>query len=213
MLPRLVVTISLVLLMNPSGIAAKKPFVRVRWKGNSFHIEYKTAAMSYALQPSDAGSGYTGLYMARISKITTDYLEEKDNVVYMILNIEGSSRGEAAAMGQCGAGEEKGKGLFVFNDKGELNPPSFVVYESCFNTIESDVSNSEPPANVPAGRLLTQFEYFRSPEKPEESQLVTVNVYFDEQHPETGMTPVESCVMFQPWVKSNRRVACPDKGR
>lgn len=213
MLPRLLATLSFLVLLSPPGIASEKPLVRVRWKGNSFRITYKTAVMTYDLQANDAGSGYTALYMAQINKITTDYLEEKNDVVYMILNIEGSSRGEGGAMGQCGAGEEKGKGLFVFNHKGEVKPPAFIVYESCFNTIESEISDSEPPAKFPPGKLLTQFEYFRSPEKPEETQIVTVNVYFDEQQPENAMTPVETCVMFQPLIKSNRRVACPDKGK
>jgi len=170
--------------------------------------------MTYDLQTGDAGSRHDGMFMAQINKITTDYLERKNDIVYMILDIEGNSRGQGGAMGYCGSGEEKGKGLFVFNENGEQKAPAYVTYESCFNTIESDISNDEPPAVIPAGRLLTRFEYYRSPEVPEQTRLMTVSIYFDENHPENGMTPVETCVMFQTWIKSNRRVACPtDKGK
>jgi len=170
--------------------------------------------MTYDLQTGHAGSGSDGLFMAQINKITTDYLEEKNDIVYMILNIEGNSRGEGGAMGYCGAGAEKGKGLFVFNEKKEMKAPAYVTYESCLNTIESDVSNDQRPAEIPAGKLLTQFEYYGSPEVPEQTRLMTVSIYFDENHPENGLTPVETCVMFQPWIKSNRRVACPtDNGK
>ena len=165
--------------------------------------------MTYDLQTRNAGAGDGKLLMAHINKVSTDYLEQKGDVVYMVLNIEGNSRGGDGAMGYCGAGEEKGKGLFVFNEKGELKAPSYVTYESCFNTIEPDVSNDQQPAEIPAGKLLTQFEYYRSPEVPEQTRLMTVSVYFDENHPEHGMTPVETCVMLQPWNKENRRAACP----
>jgi hypothetical protein len=208
MFPR-IASVLLLALLATSSFGAEKPFVRVRWKGNSFHITYKTVVMSYDLQAPGTGSGYNELFMAQINKISTDYLQEKNGIVYMILNIEGNSRGEGAATGQCGAGEEKGKGLFVFHEKGELKSPVFVVYASCFNTIESDVSNDETPSKIPAGKLLTQFEYFRSAQVQQATQLVTVNIYFDEEHPESGITPVETCVMFEPWIKSNQRVRCP----
>ena len=105
---------------------------------------------------------------------------------------------------------EKGKGFFVFNEKGELKPPLYVAYASCFNYIDPDISNDEPPAKIPAGKLLTQFEYFRHAGDPESgTQLVTVSLYFDKEHPESGMTPVETCVMLQPWVNSHQRVRCP----
>ena len=219
--PRIAFVLCLTLLVT-QGFAADKPFVRVRWKGESFRVTYKTAAMTYHLEPGHglwAPPGYNELSMAQINKITTDYLEEKNGVVYMILNIEGNSRGEDGQIGQCGAGEEKGKGLFVFNEKGELKSPEFVVYQSCFSTIDVDISNDEPPAVLPAGKLLAEFELFRHPalppgmapppQDPHTTQLVTVRAYFNEEYPEIGMTSVEMCVMFEPWIKSNQRVRCP----
>jgi hypothetical protein len=147
-LKRIVAISALILRFLAPSLAAEKPFVRVRWKSEQFRITYKTAVMTYDLQAGDemmTGSVYSKLFMAQINKITTDYLEEKNGVVYMVLNIEGSSRGEEGAMGQCGAGEEKGKGLFVFNETGELKAPVFVVNESCFNTIEPTLSTTNHP--------------------------------------------------------------------
>lgn len=77
--------------------------------------------MTYDLQPGEglmAGSDYSQLFMAQINKITTDYLDQRNGTVYLLLNIEGNSRGQEAAMGQCGAGEEKAKGFFVFKKRG-----------------------------------------------------------------------------------------------
>ena len=123
-MPPGIASVVLVALLTAASFAAEKPFVRVRRKGSSLNITYKTAVMTYDLQTGNAGSGYGGLFMAQIKKASTDYLEEKNDVVYMVLNIEGFSRGEGGAMGYCGAGAEKGKGLFVFNEKKEMKAPA-----------------------------------------------------------------------------------------
>ncbi len=222
MLRHMTVFLVLLLILLLPLRAAEKPFVRVRWTGEQMRMTYKDKLMVYHFEPGHglwAPPGYNELSMTMIEKIKTDYLVQKDGVVYMVSDIQGRSRDEEGFMGYCGAGEEKGKGFFVFNENGEVKKPVFIVYTSCFSNIEPELSDETPPATIPGGKLLTRFQAFRHPEdsepaqprplrKEETTQLVTVRVYFDESQPEKGMQIVENCILFDPSIKSNTRVAC-----
>jgi hypothetical protein len=60
--------------------AAEKPFVRVRWKGSTVRITYKEKLMVYDYGVPDGGSG---LLLYAVDTVKTEYLAEKQNVVYM----------------------------------------------------------------------------------------------------------------------------------
>ena len=180
--------IVLFLFISASLFASQKPFVRVRWKGGELRITYKNKLMTYDYRdPNDTRS----LFLHTINKVTTDYLAEKDNVVYMILDVSGPSRGPESAMGQCGAGTESAKILFAFDANGEIKPPQIVLYESCYQTLEAEMDDLPEPDST-HGNALAKFEAY--PPAPS-GHLIAKSVvnYFNPKHPEAGITSVETC--------------------
>jgi len=199
---------------------AEKPFVRVKWNQATMRITYKDTTTSYTFnQPPSTDENnphpnYQKLFLYEVSKVTTDFLDEKDGVVYMVSDISGPSRGPQAASSMCGAGEEHAKAFFIFNAKGEIKPPSYILYDSCLFSI-GESNEQEAATDTVHGKLLKAIEFLRH-EEPYNARmaeatdrLITVNVYFDPEHPELGLQAVESCIMHGPWMKSNLRVQCP----
>ena len=173
-------------LMASTLFAAEKPFVRVRWKGSSVRLTYKEKLMVYDYGVPDE-SGRFLVYA--VDTVKTEYLAEKENVVYMILDVRGPSRGPQAAMSYCGAGTEAAKILFAFDRNGEVKPPQIAIYESCYLTLEPMMDDLEL-AN--GERALAKFEMY--PAAPA-GHLITKTVLkrFNAEHPEAGITSSETC--------------------
>jgi hypothetical protein len=196
----------LILLLTATASASEKPFVRVRWKGSELRITYKDKLMTYDYgDPNDAGH----FFLYAIDKAHTDYLDEKDHVVYMILDVQGPSRGPEGAMSQCGAGTEAAKILFALNSAGEVKPPQALLYASCYQNIESDMDDMQPSNQggvmtiakpetylpAPSGHLVTKFLLYQ----------------YDADHPQAGMTVTSSCTerdTSDPAAK-DKKVPCP----
>ncbi len=77
--------------------------------------------MEYDYGVADGGSG---LLLCAVDTVKTDYLAEKQNVVYMILDVRGPSRGPQAAMSYCGAGTEGAIGLARVQNLSQANARS-----------------------------------------------------------------------------------------
>ncbi|HEY6181371.1 MAG TPA: hypothetical protein VIW67_03945 [Terriglobales bacterium] len=178
--------IILLALTTATLFATEKPFVRVRWKGSTVRITYKEKLMVYNYGVPDGGSG---LLLYAVDTVKTEYLAEKQNVVYMILDVRGPSRGPQAAMSYCGAGIEGAKILFTFDRQGEVKPPQVVMYESCYLTLEPMMDDLQL-AN--GERALAKFEMY--PAAPA-GHSITKDVVkrFDPEHPEAGVTSSETC--------------------
>lgn len=166
--------------------AAEKPFVRVHWKGSTVRITYKEKLMEYNYGVPDE-SGRFLVYV--VDTVKTEYLTEKQNVVYMILDVRGPSRGPQSAMSYCGAGTEGAKILFTFDRQGEIKPPQISIYESCYLTLEPMMDDLQL-AN--GERALAKFEMY--PAAPAGHSIIKdVVKRFDPEHPEAGITSNETC--------------------
>lgn len=195
-----------VFFISASVFASQKPFVRVRWKGGELRIAYKNKLMTYDY--SDPNDGRS-LFLYAIDKVTTDYLAEKDNVVYMILDVTGPSRGPESSMGQCGGGTEAAKILFAFNADGEIKPPQIVLYASCFQTLEAEMDNLPKPDST-HGNPVAKFEAY--PPAPS-GHLIFKSIvnYFNPEHPEAGITSTETCTdqEIAHTAKPTKDIPCP----
>ena len=178
----------LLLLLTTVSFGSEKPFVRVRWKGSQLRISYKNKLMAYDYGDSaDAPEPF--LYA--IDKVRTVYLVEKDNVVYMILDVEGPSRGPEGSNAQCGAGTEAAKILFVFDSQGEAQAPESVLYNSCYKNLEPDEDNLTPIGSANRVAIAKFNTYLPG----HDNHVITksVTTWFDPQSPKHGFTTTESC--------------------
>jgi hypothetical protein len=205
-----------VFLLTMASQAAEKPFVRLHWKGREIHIVYKGKTMTYDLGPRELFNRerpYRDGYPSPIGKVTTDYLREKNGVVYLLAAIEGNSRGPQAASSYCGAGSEYAKVLFTFDHEGEDKEPIFLLYDSCLFTIEPD-STEGVPKLAKRGKLLTQFRFFPWSKlnvdgKSGPELQTTVRAWFDPAHPENGIRTDEECAVKGASGEFDQRVPCP----
>jgi hypothetical protein len=184
MFPRLL----LVLMLTAASFAADKPFVRVRWKGSEVRITYKNKLMTYDYgDPQDPPE----LFLYTIDEVKTDFLAKKDGVVYMILDVEGPSRGPEAANSRCGAGMEAAKILFAFDSGGEAQEPEIILYNSCYKNLESDMDGL---AAISTERRLAVAKFNTSLAGPQ-YHVVTKSIteWFDPENPKQGFTTTESC--------------------
>jgi hypothetical protein len=206
-----------ILVVGYPAFGTDKPFVRVRWKEAELRIVYKGKTITYDFGSPEGLSPetkYQRLFLAAMDKVTTDYLEQKDGVVYMILDIQGPSRGREAASSQCGAGSEQAKALFVFDQDGEVKAPTFVLYESCLVNIYADSTHFKSPIDA-LGMSLAKIQFIRSPQPIDRknptrgAQLIVVHAAFDPAHPESGIKTDQACFLFEPWQTSGQRIPCP----
>jgi hypothetical protein len=205
-----------VFLLTMSSEAAEKPFVRLHWKGSEIHIVYKGKTMTYNLYPRELWNRerpYRDGFPSLIGRVTTDYLREKNGVVYLLAAIEGNSRGPEAASSYCGAGSEYAKVLFTFDHEGEVKEPIVILYDSCLFTIEPD-STEGVPKSAKRGKLITQFRFFPWPKgnvngKSELELQTTVHAWFDPAHPENGIQTDEECARQSASGEFDQRVPCP----
>jgi len=182
--------------------SSKVPFVRVRWNETTLHITYLGKQIEHDVSTN---GNFVGV---AIRKVTTQRLFESNGQLFMLLDVEGPSRGPTAAMGYCGAGEEKALVLFRMDADGLLVEPQVVNYESCFRSIESlDDQESEgerkdtKPAPITSHTPVEKgFTYtrLRGPADPKDyaanREWVTVEVTFDPVHPELGLVTKEYVV-------------------
>jgi hypothetical protein len=198
------ITIAVLLLCGSTVLCQHKPFVRVRWNDAKVHIVYKGKAMEYNFRNAQAvgpGKPYSALYLADIDSVKTMYLAENNGAVSMLLNIAGPSRGQAAASSFCGAGMERALVLFKFDQQGEIEKPSVVLYESCLATIEPKAGDEDAPHAEEDGEIVTTFVYFRELKKydlrkppPNDAFAeVTVHVSFDPAKLDRGLVIKENC--------------------
>ena len=194
------------LLLTTSSFASEKPFVRVRWKNSKLLISYKNKQMTYNYgDPKNIG----GLFLYAIDKVKTEYLAENDAVVYMILDVQGPSRGPEGAMSQCGAGTEAAKILFAFNSNGEMREPKIALYQSCWKTVESDMEDSEV-TNAIEEMTVAKFETYIAGSR---GHVITKSVLtrFDPENPKQGFISTEACTDGNPSDRLSKpeSVACP----
>jgi hypothetical protein len=196
----------LLLLLTTASFGSEKLFVRVCWKGSELRILYKNKLMTYDYGDSEDAPE---LFLYAIDKVRTDYLVEKDNVVYMILDVEGPSRGPEGAMSQCGAGTEVAKILFEFDSQGEVQTPEIVLYNSCYNNLEPDVDNLTAISTEHRVAIAKFNTYLPGPY----NHLLTKSVtkWFDPQNPKQGFTTTESCTDRDPASQSMKSepISCP----
>jgi hypothetical protein len=210
--------ISLLLLCATIVRAQDKPFVRVRWKEATVHIVYQGKALEYNFRDptreETRQKPYSSLFLADITSLKTMYLGKKKGVVRMLLNISGPSRGRAAASGNCGAGTESALVLFQFDQKGEVQKPAIVRYQSCLATIEPKAGeDDEPHMEKDTGKIVATLLYalqineydFRQPPPADAYGDVTVHVTFDPTEPERGIVLDENCLI------RNSSTPCPAK--
>ncbi len=196
----------LFLLLTTASFGSEKPFVRVRWKGSELRISYKNKLMTYDYGDSEDAPE---LFLYTIDKVRTAYLVEKDNVVYMILDVEGPSRGPEGAMSQCGAGTEAAKILFAFDSEGEVQSPEIVLYDSCYNNLEPGVDNLTAISTEHRVAIAKFNTYLSGPYYHVITKSVTK--WFDPQNPKQGFTTTESCTDRDPASQSlkSEPISCP----
>jgi hypothetical protein len=194
------------LLLTTPFFGSEKLFVRVRWKGSQLRITYKNKLMMYDYGDSEDAPE---LFLYTIDKVRTDYLAEKDNVVYMILDVEGPSRGPEGAMGQCGAGTEAAKILFAFNDEGEAQAPEIALYSSCYKNLEAEL-NHLSIVGTEQKIAIAKFDTYLS---GSQDHVITKSAakWFDPQNPKHGFTTSESCTDRDPASQSmkSKPILCP----
>jgi hypothetical protein len=139
------------------------------------------------------------LFLYAIDKVKTDYLVEKDNVVYMILDVEGSS-GPQGSIAQCGAGTEAAKILFEFDSQGEVQTPEIVLYNSCYKNLEPDMDNLTA-ISTEHRVAITKFTTYL-PGSDDHVITKSVSKWFDPQNPKHGFTTTESCTDRDPASQS-----------
>jgi hypothetical protein len=202
--PRLLFT----LLLATSSFASQEPFVRVRWKGSELRITYKNKLMTYDYGDAEDSPE---LFLYTIDKVKTDFLAEEDDVVYMILNVEGPSRGPEGADSQCGAGMEAAKILFAFDRKGEVKGPEIALYESCYHNLERDPDMDGLTDNGKEHRFAVAK--FSTALAGPQYHVVTKSItkWFDPESPKQGFTTTESCTDLDPASQSARYepITCP----
>ncbi|HTK95320.1 MAG TPA: hypothetical protein VL382_06745 [Terriglobales bacterium] len=205
----------LILLFAACALGADKPFVRARWHGATLDLTYqgKTTSTSFGADARAGAVPYRSLLLYAIGKAKTLYVEEKQERVYLVMDISGPSRGPEAASNYCGAGSESALVLFVLDANGQVRPPEFMRYESCFETIEADSDGAPREAD---GKIVTTLVLFRQLSKEnmpvvaqgDPTGQITVQATFDEAHPEQGIDAVEKCVWFKPHLRG-MEVPCP----
>jgi hypothetical protein len=187
---RILTSLILVITVTTASAAADKPFVRVRWKGSELRITYHGKLMTYDY--GDAND-VQDLYLAEIDQIKTDYLGEKNNLVYMILDVSGPSRGAGGEGGMCGAGLEAAKILYTFDADGEAKPPVILLYESCYQNVEADTDNLR---EVDVGHKIAVARFDSDVHPVEGGHQFERSTFklFDPDHPEEGFSTAEVCV-------------------
>jgi hypothetical protein len=196
------------LLLSSLGVSAQKitpakvPFVRVRWSATTLHITYQTAKIDHDFSeslPDQSKPEFERFWLHEIHNVRTQRLLEKGGRVYMLLDIEGPSRGPEGASHYCGAGTEKALALFQLDSEGLLDEPQVVNYESCLLTIEPpDASENSGPTPLsskqPFVKVFT-LTRMRGPADPRDfavnRDLVTVETRFDPLRPERGLVTKE----------------------
>jgi hypothetical protein len=196
----------LFLLLTTASFGSEKPLVRVRWRGSQLRISYKNKLMTYGYGDSE---DVPEPFLYAIDKVRTDYLAEKKNVIYMILDVEGPSTGPEGSNAQCGAGTESAKILFVFDGQGEVRPPESVLYNSCYKNLEpaEDILTAVSTEHRIA---ITKFNtYLPGPN----DHVITKSVtgWFDPENPGHGFTTTESCTDRDPASQSmkSESIPCP----
>lgn len=194
------------LLLTTASLGSDKPFVRVRWKGSELRITYKNKLMTYDYGDSEDAPE---LFLHAIDQVKTDYLSEMDNVVYMILDIQGPSRGPEGAMSQCGAGTEAAKILFMFDEEGERKAPQIVLYSSCYKNLEPDMDDLKAAATAEKITVAKFETYLPGTEGHVMTRFVTT--WFDPQNPRQGFTSSESCTHRELTSQSmeSKPISCP----
>jgi hypothetical protein len=209
-----ILSLLVLLPFSPVGVlgqtaSAKVPYVRVRWSGATLHITYQTAKIDHDFSEPAADQSqpeYASLFLFAIDKVRTQRLLEKDGKVYMLLDIEGPSRGPAGANSQCGAGTERALALFRFDSEGLLEEPAVVSYESCFLNIGLEDSSDDSSLTSLNSKepFVKEFSLFRvSGPAKQDLQRVTVDARFDPLHPEFGLVTKEEVGNYKSPAKSN----------
>ena len=205
----------LILFLASCALGADKPLVRARWHGATLDLTYqgKTNSTSFGADAHPGTVPYRSLLLYAITRARTLYLEEKEGRVYLVMDVSGPSRGPEAASSYCGAGSESALVLFVLDGNGQVRPPEFMRYESCFATIEADSDGAPREAD---GKIVTTFVFFRQLSKEnvpvvaqgDPTGQITVEATFDEARPEQGIEAAEKCVWFKPHLRGIE-VPCP----
>ena len=194
-----------------SGLAAAQkptsssnvPFVRVRWSDAVLHITYRGKKIDHDFHQSgrnENGPEYKRFWPSAIESVRTQRLLEKDSKVFVLLDVQGRSRGPEAANSYCGAGKEKALVLLQLGSEGFLQQPQAVSYESCLYTIgdlEDSAEDLSPPARSSQEPVVKVFSLtrMRGPADPKDfaanRDMVTVEVKFDPAHAELGLLATE----------------------
>lgn len=203
MCPRLL----LVLLLTAASFAAEQPFVRVRWKGAELRITYKKKLMTYDYgDPQDLRE----LFLYTIDKVRTDYLAEKNNVIYMILDVEGPSRGPEGSNSYCGAGTEAAKIWFAFDAEGEVEEPKIALYDSCYKNLEADREDLTDTS----GEYGTAIAKYDASLLGSQDHVIieSITLWFNPENPKQGFTRTESCTDWGSPNQATRAeaVRCPE---
>ena len=215
---RIAFLIVVALISPAAGVAQKAssprvPFVRVRWSDTTLHITYQGKKIDHDFresEPDQDGPEYRKFQPGGIGRVKTERLLQKNGQVFMLLDVQGSSRGPEAAGGYCGAGEEKALVMFHMDSDGLLEEPQVLTYESCLYTIGSpDDSSNEgsSPALSSRQALVKVFSFtrMRGLADPKDfavnRDMVTVEVQFDPGHPELGLVAKEKAEDYKTAIR------------
>jgi hypothetical protein len=174
----------LALLAAPDA-GSTAPFVRMRWHDTSLMLTWEGRSLHYDVAE-------IGLY--DIDKAKTVSLLEKAGVVYLLVHVEGPSRGPKGAMHQCGAGTEAGLALLAFDRHGQVKKPEFVVTESCWQDIYGDDDVTFKTAlDTHLVGAISYIDHQRLGDAGAGDQRVMVHIAFDPEHPELGLQFAQQC--------------------
>src|SRR5437879_6319736 len=138
----------IVILVNPVAASNGNPKspLKIRWSDK--RVVIVEHGKTHFVDLNDDFAGYA------IDKVKLLFQNRSQGVLYLLFDVSGPSRGRAAAMHYCGAGEENSLIWVALEEDWDIRDIKSYTYASCLSTIEPF---GDPPFSVKQGRLNLDY--------------------------------------------------------